>query len=73
MFNTDFVTVKQVQEERLRDAEKRQATYRLSRELRDAALARANAANQQPQPLVSRIVERLHLKRDAQDISDVAV
>jgi hypothetical protein len=69
MFNTDFVTAKQLHERQMREAQQRQATFRLSRELRDAAIARANAARQ---PLVSRIAERLHMKRNAaQDTHDV--
>lgn len=62
MFNTDFVTVKRVHEQNLREAQKRQATYRLSRELRDQAVARATA---EKQPILNRITERLHLKRAA--------
>jgi hypothetical protein len=62
MFNADFINAKQIHDQNLREAEQRQATYRLSRELRAEALSRAAA---EKQPLLTRITERLHLKRAA--------
>ena len=70
MFNGDFVTAKQVHDRNVREAERRQSTYRLSRELREQALAAARAANGK-QPLLSRIAGWLNIKRESQDSNDV--